>query len=909
MSTYTPNKFVKDRLELFDVIFKKGFDLKTGKLWILEPSHLRFRLGESIKDLKIPYIFGGDDETAIEKSILTLTTFLKQRFEPGTPINIKDNLPSPIDAKTGLIEKTYRTDFFLPDSPERNIARDILTTTPLMDSGILKAWLAPNGYGKAYYILVKGIISKAMLEEIRLERMERTSFLAIIAIINITRKKKEDIIRTTKIKGLSYERLDQIVALAHYFAFKAAAKAVAYELKQMLKSYGLPESEGLFEEYFTPRSFFTIQGNIINSDLNPYGIQENVVSSLKTFYENAVSTGNSLSDIIAIVENGARRNTSLAKEFFGLSTINAARQLIGDYLLDYDIAGIDVHNWLAELYLDNRLIHALFTDSKAASKLEEGFNEIRQKFPKDVGRLEKIAEIMEFVNSAKKSSISDWLGISKKKDEAIADIIGGFIAYKFDEEMERFISSMREMMIDRRGEFSGEILKMEYDRGRIYRFSTDERAILKELEVEAEAHLFVDMKDFTRKTFRSKEIAMADFMESNFYKPILSAASRYGSSLSGLADNKKSIKLNNLLGDAVVFSGGVSNLIALAGDIRQIMKRYKEQLERKVPHIMEEELIRNIHKNFEAMKEDIVKELTEVDQAITMGKKGLEAKVMELKEKEHRLEKAYSEELEAAIGQEMEAGLFITYGSKAEIIAMRDSLWGEVTVAIGEKINEAARGTSRSYIVRAKIERLLEEERLRRHNPNLSCPFDVHISKTYGFMMPSSLDDRLEEIVARKDVSKARDLAQMLAQEFYKDLGRVASGETLSSLRVLSTTSDIYNKGQALSEEALKAYIKESKGRSFFFRREVQVSELDREIQNNFFFPFRKQLELWFGVFITEGIKGVEIFCKVGEVIFKGFEAATPTVVYEIINKNSEFSKLLVKHHFDKWYEEAQKMK
>ncbi|MBI5874831.1 MAG: hypothetical protein HZB81_03130, partial [Deltaproteobacteria bacterium] len=44
-----------------------------------------------------------------------------------------------------------------------------------------------------------------------------------------------------------------------------------------------------------------------------------------------------------------------------------------------------------------------------------------------------------------------------------------------------------------------------------------------------------------------------------------------------------------------------------------------------------------------------------------------------------------------------------------------------------------------------------------------------------------------------------------------------------------------------------------------------------------------------------------------GEVIFKGFESATPTIVYEIVNKDSEFSKLLLAYHFDKWHEEAQK--
>ena len=424
------------------------------------------------------------------------------------------------------------------------------------------------------------------------------------------------------------------------------------------------------------------------------------------------------------------------------------------------------------------------------------------------------------------------------------------------------------------------------------------------MEIEAEGHLFVDMKDFTRKTLRAKEITMADFMESNFYKPILSAASRYGSSTSGLADDKKTVKLNNLLGDAVVFSGGVANLISLAGDIQRVMKRYKEQLQKRVPHVLEEELLRKVHKNFEVMKEECAKERVAIEQSIADGEKGLESRLLEVKEKEDRLEKTYREELEAAIGQEMEAGLFITFGSKAEIIVMKDDFWGEVKVAIGEKINQASRGTYRSSMIRAKMERLLEEERLKRHNPNLKYPLDIYIGSTYSLLMPPGLNDQLENIIIHKNMPEVKDLAQVLTQEFFKDFRRIVSGEPLSSLKILNTTSDIYNKGQAVSEDALNAYIQESKGKGFFFKREIHVSELNKEMQNIFFFPI-KTLELYFGVFLTGNIRQVEVFCKAGEIIFKGFESTTPAIVYEMVSKDSEFSKLLFKHHFDKWYEEA----
>lgn len=898
----TAYTFIKERLKLFDNILQKGFDLKTGRLWMIEPSHLRFRLGESIKDLKIPYLFGGEDESVIEKSILSLLTLLKRRFEPGSEHEIKDSLPSTLDIKTTLIEKTYRTDYFLSGSVEKNIACEILTTTSFVDSGILKAWLGPDGYGKAFYAMVKVILEKAVLEEVRLEGMEPPSVLAIMAMINIAIRKKEAIIRNTKIRGLNYERLDQVTGLALYFVFKAAVKDMASEIRQITASYG-SAAPIVFEEWFTPRSFMTIHGNIILSDLNPYGLQSGIVSLLKPFYDNAVQKVQNTASIIHMMENEIKKDTSLTEGLFRFSNINHLRQLIGDYLLLYDSIGIDINTMLAELYLDNRFIQMLFDDSKTMMRLSEGLENLKAQFQKDMGRIERIDAIEEFIDSVKKTTFRDWFGI-RKGGIYITDILEAFIAYRFDEGVERFVGSMRELMVDRRGEFSNETLRMEYERGRLYRFSSDDRAILKEMETEDEGHLFIDMKDFTKKTLRAKEITMADFMETNFYKPILRAAGRYGSSTPGLVYGKGNIKLNNLLGDAVIFSGEVGNLVALAKDIRLVMKRYKEQLERRVPHIAEEELLRNIHKSFEAMKEEFSKEHAQIEKAIAAGEKGSETRMAELKEKEYRLEKTYKEDLEGAIGQEMEAGLFIAYGSKAEVIIMRDDSWGEVKVAIGEKINEAARGTARSSIIRAKMERLLEEERVRRRNPRLKYPLDVYIDKTYGFIMPPSMDEHLEGMIIRKDVSEAKDLASALAQECFRDFRKIISGEPLSSLRVLTVASDMYNKGQALSADALKAYIKESRGRGFFFKREVQITELNKEIQNTFFFPF-KALELWFGVFMTEGIKQIDVFCKAGEIIFKGFESANPTIVYEIVNKDSEFSKLLLAHHFDKWHEEA----
>src|SRR5437868_12032045 len=75
-----------------------------------------------------------------------------------------------------------------------------------------------------------------------------------------------------------------------------------------------------------------------------------------------------------------------------------------------------------------------------------------------------------------------------------------------------------------------------------------------------------------------KEAVVADFLSREFYSPILTAAARHHHGADHLHD-MGGIYLNNLLGDAVSFSGDVSALVALAHDIRRALQSYGRRLE------------------------------------------------------------------------------------------------------------------------------------------------------------------------------------------------------------------------------------------------------------------------------------------------------------------------------------------
>jgi hypothetical protein len=284
---------------------------------------------------------------------------------------------------------------------------------------------------------------------------------------------------------------------------------------------------------------------------------------------------------------------------------------------------------------------------------------------------------------------------------------------------------------------------------------------------------------------------------------------------------------------------------------------------------------------------------------------GVESRLVALGEEEHRLETTYREEIEAAIKSELEAGLYIAYGSKAEtaVIDPREGFTGLVKVAIVEKINEASRGTFRNPMVRAKLELLLENERTRTKQ-KVRYPFDIYIDRVYSIKMPPELDSAFEKLFTSGKPASAQALTQIMANEFFTDLKKIIAGEPFSALRLISSTTDIYNKGQAISVNALEAYMRETKGTKFFFKKTINADNLDPALRDIYYFPER-ELEFWFGVGVVKGFERVEVFHRAGEVVFKGFEANNPTVIYEIMNSEGEFTKNLVRFHLRDWLEEA----
>ena len=93
------------RLEILDRLLALGAEVPEGRLWTLDPKSLRFKHGETLAELKVPYHMGGEDEKCVEEAVLGLVSVLSKRYDPK-----KEGAESAVHLPIGLLkEKTFRT--------------------------------------------------------------------------------------------------------------------------------------------------------------------------------------------------------------------------------------------------------------------------------------------------------------------------------------------------------------------------------------------------------------------------------------------------------------------------------------------------------------------------------------------------------------------------------------------------------------------------------------------------------------------------------------------------------------------------------------------------------------------------------------------------------------------------------
>lgn len=895
-----PKNYSNERLQILSKLLEDRHSLLEGRLWRMNTDSLRFKHGDTPSDIRIPYHIGASDDECIKEAIFDLTAHLKERYEVESLATSPYGKPI-MSSGRPLREKSLRTDILPEASLEKRLTEELIRYCPFLDCSIIFRWLGPDGAGKKLLLWIDLMLKKSLTEETKHGTGEESTYLCMLAIMDSIRRSKVAI-KSYRIRGLSYEALDITIGLALYLTMKVAISDLFERLKKADAPYYNPRVEELLSSALTPLSLLLIPSSILSTYTNPYGLNRDSINAIR----EAVPKLSEPYTVEELVKKGVKK-VSRDKGLLDLLErhyhVLKLRALILDYLMKYDTPTITLHSKLQDLFFNDHAIKQLLGDQEKIALIVRELGELKRTVSKDRFQADAVGAIEDFIGSFKKGLMGGWK--REKVGSNISHIIEAYYAFTFDEHIESFTSNTRHYLLDRRTDYTQQQLVDDYNRGVLYRFSTDKRPILRSLKIKKEGQLFIDMKDFTRKTLKVKEVAMAEFMKVNFYTPILEAATKLGLGSAMLDGDEGAIRLNSLPGDAALFSGSVSLLVALANEVQDILAFYRDQLIKRLPPSSEDDSLQSIHESFAAKRTELKERKETLIEEVKTGTKS-EEDLINLTEEESRLENKYREELESVIAGEMEAGLFISYGAKAETVLIESSrdIKEPVMIAIGEKINEAARGTFRHPMVMSKLEVLLEKERKRTGNDGIMYPFEVYIDRIYNLRIPPEFDQLIERFISGSKDEDADTLAKRISEEYLADLHKLKKGKPFSSLKLFSSTSDLYNKGEAMSEDALRAYINETRGIKFFFKRSVQVNEFSDTLQKAFYFP-KETLELIFSYRKVQGFDHIEIFYRVGEVIFKGFEGVTPTVVYELIKKDSEIFKAIRKDHFKGWYEEA----
>ncbi len=483
-----------------------------------------------------------------------------------------------------------------------------------------------------------------------------------------------------------------------------------------------------------------------------------------------------------------------------------------------------------------------------------------------------------------------WLGASDARLAAAR----ASVALAADVVLERLSSQAAQLLLERTGTETRSGEQGEYETGRLYLVGSENRPILKSrVRARQVGHLFADVKDFTRRTAFLKENVIADFLQREFYAPILAAASGEIPGDSA-PKGRVGIELNNLLGDAVSFSGDIVELVRLSHDIRKALSDYAKRLEAEGSQQDVTARVKSLEARLSQQRAEMERReaaLLAQARALAPGQReGLLARAKGLREELLRQTKLFEAERSRAAGEKLEAGSFVSFGAAPVIARFQDPVFGDIKVAIAEKINESARGTARQAAVRERVHAAWTRARRATGRP-LELPFFVHVESPGALALPAQEAARLDDLLARGDESGAQALWLELARQRLDGSG----------------PGEVYNAGAALSEEALRAYLEARADELVALERTLGLSEMHPSLRDRFYFP-RGKLELVGAVRPGTGAL-VELFVFQGRALFRGFEATAGLGIFEIVDPTNPLFRALAAQHVPQWVEQMRQAK
>jgi len=850
----------------------------------LDGRALRFHLGTSLADLRVPVSVSPDLRRAFTAAVRDLYFLLCLRHRPLLKADEFDQLL----LQDGFDSKALRPVSFSPPSTVNrdNVRRAFIEAPelhPALDAGVLASWIASGRPGRVWVGALNALLRRAMAEAAASERREPTTYLVLLSLRALA-DEAHGILRKVPLGQAMQRVFHGAVATGLLIAARLAAREA-----------GAFDAPGGVQCEAATQALSWMGGlrHFIGSSSHAYGVAFADPVLRLDLYAHKVMQGASAEQLARDVDAEMADAEDASRDAEGAFALAAVRSDLLHLLRLSETARTPA------LALDGLLPAQLFGAPGALERVLAS-PERRKEMQARAKAAAKAAS-----HDEARATLQSLARVSKEWREdgrsvfAGADVRDGtaraLSALAVDAVLEKLLDQAELSLLHRSGQESADRIDAEYDRGRLYRVSAEEHPLLRARASSLQmGHLFCDVKDFTRRTAFLKEAVVADFLSREFYTPILTAAARHHHGADHLHD-KGGIYLNNLLGDAVSFSGEVTALVALAHDIRRALNSYARRLDAESSSEAVAKSIASIEERASARRSELLLQIARAQAALHKGvldDSGEDPRVRlaKLHLELSRLEEERQSEIALAAGEKLEAGIFISFGAAPEVATFEDDVFGSIKVAIAEKINESARGTARNGGVRARIDSLVKQARASQGRAEVSCPFAVSVSQPLSIPVPAEAEAAVRECLEDGDVGGAELMLQESVRQFVARLAQEAG---------LAGGGDIYNGGAALSEEALRAYVDARGGELTFLRRRLPVAALHPSIGERFVFPMQT-LELVAAV--SPDAQGLdELYVHVGRALFKGLEKTGGLGVYEMVPPNSALFSLLAQHHLPGW--------
>ncbi len=885
---------------------------QTDRAAFVAPDYakLRFKLGTSLAETRVPLGFSAELEKTLDLAPRSLYTAVLMRHRNElSPADLDAVL---LDTSSMAVQDLPPESWYLGDVPHDSVFYRIFTRTMrqnrLLDAALLFWWFAKDRPGRQLLNDLKLFLQKLAHEEKERGNGEETVRLGMTAVMLRWHAFKSPI--SEKTTGPLIQQAYSATAVVLYETLRAVLEDHygALGIKDRPMGDDAAVSYQGFMVPFSPLAIATASLKITGDAVNPFGISNRTADTLERFFPRMIERSTPVDEIqrqIAAKIAGDKQAPGLI-----LAEVRRQRILEGILQLVTAIKAADKETPEAKILEE---LHAIRTNPDGflpALDDKKQFKDWSEKWKRmsTVAALRPQLDAFHDLAAALVKLSPGLLSDKKALEAAFAEHAKRFVLLRHSEAWNEALAGTGTafQLLD-----SGALAEA-WAQGRAYRLGYDEKPLLQDSFVASEGQFFIDLKDFTKRTYSSKEVAMADFMKHEFYEPILAVAKEYQVGMRHI--DRSGISINNLLGDAVSASGDMLSLFNFSKELFAIIRGYREKLRARIPEALVREKVAALQKRHDTQRAALLAErnrLLTTIQKLTADYKAMPAQdpkraatgaqlrgyqesfaTVDRQVRELQLE--FADEKGLLEGTGLEAGAYIAWGTAAEMIVFRDEVFGPLKVAIGEKINESARGTARDGGVRSQLEHVLARQRVEKKNPSLAYPFSAYVDDSVQLDLEPDLEDLLRKAIAAKDADGVKRMVQSLSQRLVNDLVPGLK-KNPPEFRTLRLGNGIYNLGLALSGDAVDALCKAVEGSRAVQRRTLKVEEFHPEIGRRFAFP--KPAYEFVILNAPEAGQPADVFVALGSMVFKGFEKMDPQTIYVYAEPESAFYQAFAKHH------------